>query len=91
MNHSRSSRPNGGCDAFFNSIRCLPSSHTQAQQPPERPKSPFAPPTARPVPPLSAYAYKQAVPLVLAYLRLVVPGDVHAARSVRDLASIEVR
>jgi len=25
------------------------------------------------------------------YLRLVVPGDVHAARSVRDLASIEVR
>lgn len=25
------------------------------------------------------------------YLRLVVPGDVHAARSVRNLASIEVR
>ena len=25
------------------------------------------------------------------YLRLVVPGDVHGARSVRDLASIEVR
>ncbi len=25
------------------------------------------------------------------HLRLVVPGDVHAARSVRDLASIEVR
>ena len=25
------------------------------------------------------------------YLRLVMPGDVHAARSVRDLASIEVR
>ena len=25
------------------------------------------------------------------YLRLVVPGDVHGARSVRDLASIDVR
>lgn len=37
---------------------------------------------------LVAYARDgQPVP----YLRLVVPGDVHAARSVRDLASIEVR
>ncbi len=45
---------------------CLPSPRTQAQQPSERSKRLPALPTAQPVPPLSAYAYKQAVPLVLA-------------------------